>query len=182
MKRAISLKCPDCQANLSGENTSTVFLCHTCAFCFNVGAEKLNKYPLVYIKPKVERKEEQVYFPFWQIESEFTMKSHTGIRLFHIPAFFIKNINNFGDIGYYYLQKNVTLEPGNRKDLEALPADRDIKRAAQYPYIYLCKENNETGISLKHKSASMALVPFYKTGTHYFDSILSWKYPLGAVN
>ena len=109
MSRLISLKCPDCQVNLSGENNSKVFFCHSCGSCFNVGEDKLHKFPVRYIKPQIVKKLKQVYFPFWQFETQYTFhdKGSTGTatdtetsdymnsREFYIPAFFIKNINYF---------------------------------------------------------------------------------------
>ncbi len=199
MTDPIALKCSGCQANLDGENNSKVFFCFNCSFCFNVNVKeaKLDRYPLLYINARTPRESERVYFPFWQIESSYTFPNReTGedaskTRLFHIPAFFIKNIDNFGDIGYYYMRKNVTPEPGNREKLDVLPAVRDIQTAALYPYIYLCKETGETApgnrqshppaIEIEHRKAAMVLVPFYREGHYYFDSILSWKYPTGAV-
>lgn len=200
MTDPIGLKCPDCQANLSGENNSKAFFCFNCSFCFNVNVKegKLNRYRVLYIKPQRVRESERVYFPFWQIESSYTFgdrdagEAPANIRLFHIPAFFIKNINNFGDIGYYYMKKDIIPEPGDREKLEVLPVVRDIQTAAIYPDIYLRKDAGETphpqsgqsqppAITVKHRKAAMALVPFYKEGQYYFDSILSWKYPTGAV-
>lgn len=148
---------------------------------------------MLYIKPQVVKKFEQVYFPFWQFESQYTFRNegeagdYVNSRVFYIPAFFIKNINYFGDIGFYYMKKNTILEPGSRRKLEVFPADRDVNRAAQYPYIYMCKDNTKriqndfSNITMKHKKAAMALVPFYKTENYYYDSILSWKYPSGAL-
>lgn len=204
MTDAIGLKCPGCQANLDGENNSKAFFCFNCSVCFNVSVNesKLSRYQVLYIKPQAVRGAERVYFPFWQIESSYTFQNRDDgeesakVRIFHIPAFFIKNINNFGDIGYYYMKKNIVTEPGDREKLEVLPAIRDIQTAALYPDIYLRKEAGEftpgipqsrtpqsqpPPITIKHRKAAMALIPFYKEGHHYFDSILSWKYPTGAV-
>jgi hypothetical protein len=193
MSQLISLKCQKCQANLNGENNSKVFFCHTCGSCFNVGEDKLHEFPVLYIKPQIVKKMEQVYFPFWQFESQYTFHNegeagdYVNSRVFYIPAFFIKNINYFGDIGFYYMKKNTVLEQGSRRKLEVFPADRDINRAAQYPYIYMCKDNTKriqndfSNITMKHKKAAMALVPFYKTENYYYDSILFWKYPSGAL-
>lgn len=195
MSRLISLKCPDCQVNLSGENNSKVFFCQPCGSCFNVGEDKLHKFPVRYIKPQSVKKLKQVYFPFWQFETRYTFhgegatatSDYMNTRVFYIPAFFIKNINYFGDIGFYYMKKNVVLEPESRRNLEIFPADRDVTRAAQYPYMYMCKENTKriqndfSNLTMKHQKAAMALVPFYKTENYYYDSILSWKYPSGAL-
>lgn len=197
MSRAICLKCPQCQTNLSGENNSKVFFCHACALCFNVDLAlgKLLQYPLLYINPCKTASLEQVYFPFWQFESRYTLDGtaptdHSSTRTFYIPAFFIKNINYFGDIGYYYMQNNVILEPGPFKRQVVFPADRDLRHAARYPQIYLTKENFPTlrdmrkgfsEVQVKHLKAGIALVPFYKAEHSYSDSILSWKYPAGAL-
>lgn len=193
MSQIISLKCPNCQSNLGGENNSKVFFCHPCSICFNLGKDKLSKFPLLYIKPKIVKELEQLYFPFWQFECRYTFNDqsfngeHSDSRVFHIPAFFIKNINYFGDIGYYYMKNNVKLEEESRKELVVSPADRDLKHAALYPKIYLCKEasrkrqNEFLEITVTHEKVSMVLIPFYRTEHHYFDSILFWKYPYGAL-
>jgi hypothetical protein len=194
----ISLKCPACQVNLNGENNSKVFFCHTCKKGYNVSEDKLHPFTLLYINPKEIKDMERIYFPFWQFESRYALQGrdaagsdtagdymNTGI--FYVPAFFIKNINYFGDIGFYYFKNNVLLEPGKRQNLEVFPADRDVNRAAQYPYIYMCKEHLKDGrgefsdVAMKHQKASLVLVPFYKAGNYFYDSIISWKYPSGAL-
>ncbi|HLP47244.1 MAG TPA: hypothetical protein VK469_14930 [Candidatus Kapabacteria bacterium] len=197
MSRAICLKCIQCRCNLSGENNSKVFFCHTCALAFNVDTAlgKLLPYPLLYIKPRGTAETGQVYFPFWQFESRYTLDGSVPVdssfsRTFYIPAFFIKNINYFGDIGYFYMKHKVILEPGPRNRIEVFAADRDIRHAARYPQIYLAKENYPTlrdmkkgfpEVQVKHLKAGVILVPFYKTEHSYVDSILSWKYPSGAL-
>lgn len=199
MGDAISLKCTQCRANLSGENNNKVFFCHVCALCFNVDVTmgKLLQYPLLYIVPKETKKFEQVYFPFWQFESRYALDGsvpteNSASRTFYIPAFFIKNINYFGDIGFFYMRNKIILEPGPRRPLEIFAADRDLRHAAQYPQIYLTKENYPTlrdmrkefsEVKVKHLKAGVVLVPFYKNKDEhsYVDSILSWKYPSGAL-
>jgi hypothetical protein len=197
MSQAICLKCPQCRTNLSGENNSKVFFCHTCTLCFNVDTAtgKLLQYPVRYINPQKTVGAEQIYFPFWQFESRYTLDGSAPTdssltRTFYIPAFFIKNINYFGDIGYYYMKHNVVLEPGSWKRMEVFPADRDLRHAARYPQIYLTKENFPTlremrkgfsDVQVKHLKAGVVLVPFYKVEHSYIDSILTWKYPAGAL-
>lgn len=194
----VSLKCPVCQVNLEGENNSKVFFCYTCNKGYNVSEDKLHPFELFYINPKEIKEMAQVYFPFWQFESRYALQGHdvaagstTGdymnSGIFYVPAFFIKNINYFGDIGFYYFKNSVVLNPGKRQNLTVFPADRDVNRAAQYPYIYMCKAHLKDGkgevtdVVMKHQKASLVLVPFYKTGSYFYDSIISWKYPSGAL-
>jgi hypothetical protein len=158
---------------------------------------KLLQYPLLYIKPKKngDRESGQIYFPFWQFESRYTLdnsapKENSLTQTFYIPAFFIKNINYFGDIGFFYMKNKVILEPGPRICHEVYKAERDIRHATRYPQIYLAKDNYPTlrdmrkgfpEVQIKHLKAGVILVPFYKSGQSYVDSILSWKYPSGAL-
>jgi hypothetical protein len=170
-----------------------VFFCLDCAKGFNLGKEKLTPFNLFFIKPKIEKNLDQVYFPFWELESEITVLNQldstedSRIVVFYIPSFFIKNINYFGDIGYYYLKKEVSLEREPRKTIPVYPGDRDLKNAASYPQIYsfkeesLKREKGSFGVSVKHRKAALLLIPFYKTEQEYLDSILLWKYPSGAL-
>lgn len=199
MNRPILLQCPQCHTNLNGENNGKVFFCHTCTIAFNVDTAlgKLLQYPLFYIKPAKIEDLEQHYFPFWKFESRYTLDGSTPTdnsftRTFYVPAFFIKNINYFGDIGFFYMKNKVTLEPGPRSHLAIFSADRDLRHATQFPQIYLAKENYPTlrdmkkgfpDVRVKHLKAGVLLVPFYKNKKEhsFVDSILSWKYPYGAL-
>ncbi|MCK4763985.1 MAG: hypothetical protein KAW12_17415 [Candidatus Aminicenantes bacterium] len=195
MSDLISLKCTECSGSLTGENNSRVFFCRLCSSSYYVYQNSLRRFPLHYIEPAAQNLTQQktVYFPFWQIESQYKVQSkesdwgYSGAGIFYIPAFFIRNIDYFGDIGYYYMQKKVILKPGKPQDLPILPADRGLKTAAKYPLIYLYKaetlrrKGEGLDINVKHKDFSVILIPFYKTGFDYVDAVLSWKYPPGAL-
>ncbi|MCP4156119.1 MAG: hypothetical protein GY757_50835 [bacterium] len=193
MNLLISLKCPGCGANLSGENSSKIFFCFTCSNAFNVGENKLSRYPLVYTKPGKEKPGEMEYFPFWRLESSYNALADSrvvggGKYIFYIPGFFIKNINYFGDIGFYYLKKGVSPQPGPRKKAGVFTAERSLAKAAVYPGIYIKKmETQKSGaaphdIEVIHHTASVFLIPFYKEDHFFYDSYLDWKYPSGALN
>lgn len=194
MNKLINLQCTNCSNNLIGENNSKVFFCKNCTICFDIEKNRLKKYPVSYIKPYKSKNFTQILFPFWKIETEYEILNQQGNskssnnKIFYIPAFFIKNINNFGDIGYYYMQRNVVLFEDEKKDFPIFPADRGLKDAVVYPLIYLYKKNARKlradefiEIELKHKAFSMVLIPFYKIKYEYLDSILFWKYPSGAL-
>ncbi len=193
MSHLISLKCPGCGANLSGENNSKIFFCYSCSNAYNIGESKLSRYPLVYIKPGIEKPMDMEYFPFWRLESSYKTLADSrvvggGKTIFYIPGFFIKNINYFGDIGFYYLKKGITPEPGTRKQAKVFTAERNLANAAVYPGIYMKKmETRKNGsapleLEVKHHTASVFLIPFYKEGHFFYDSYLDWKYPAGALN
>ena len=195
MSDLISLKCPGCSRNLEGENNSKVFFCRDCNNSFYVYKNTLKEYPLIYMESRAaqQAQQEMIYFPFWKIASGYKVydveqkKEHRDERDFYVPAFFIRNINYFGDIGYFYMQKSVILSPGQRKKIPIFPADRGLKEASKYPLMYLYKYESQKvrgrtfNINTTHKSFAVVLVPFYKTGTGYVDSILSWEYPSGAL-
>lgn len=197
MNELISLKCPDCKNNLTGENNSQVFFCLKCNSCFDIEGKidkkKSNKYSVGYIKPKIKKNLPLIYFPFWKISSEYKISNTvldsetSGSENFYIPAFFIKNISYFGDIGFYYLKKKINLISDEPKNFPVFPADRSLKYAIKYPLIYLTKiesekkSGNYSEININNKDFFMELVPFYWTDRKYCDSILLWKYPTGAL-
>ncbi|MCP4218424.1 MAG: hypothetical protein GY765_27560, partial [bacterium] len=121
--KPVSLKCSGCGGNLDGANNSKVFFCTACHLACNVEGDTLSKFALNYAEPKIDKNYERLYFPFWHFESEVTVldkgsdQTTRDSGLFYVPAFFIKNINYFGDIGYYYLLKQVRPQPGSRLDL-----------------------------------------------------------------
>ena len=83
--------------------------------------------------------------------------------------------------------KKIKMQQGTKQNLEVFPADRALKQAAAYPAIYLNQqESKKTGtkflqVSITHKKASVALVPFYKKEHKFYDSLLFWEYPSGAL-
>ncbi len=190
---SISLQCPGCKANLSGDNISKVFFCLPCGWSFNVDREKgeLLRYGLITVEPKLELGGEGIYFPFWQLECAYRVEGReTGagetVGLFYVPAFLIRNINYFGDTGFQYVRKRVVLTPGPARNYPILSAARDIRSAVRYPHVYLSREFTGTNqaapqISVTPRKASVALVPFFKKDQQYVDTYISWKYPTGAM-
>jgi hypothetical protein len=194
MARFISLKCRKCKTSLEGENNSKIFFCTACHLAYDIDGDLQRVYQLSYIEPKIKKELPQVYFPFWTLFCEYTIKNmseETEIREkrdFYVTAFFIKNINYFGDIGYYMSLNRVQLKTGIIKDIPIFPADRSFKHSAPFPLVYLYqdetrkkKKDTSLEIDIKHQKVAMALIPFYFQNHQYFDSILFWKYPSGAL-
>ena len=56
-----------------------------------------------------------------------------------------------------------------------------------YPSIYLFKEISQAEdvekmeIRMEPKSYAILLIPFHKIDSEYIDSLISWKYPSGAL-
>ena len=189
----ITLNCPKCRKTLQGENNSKLFFCMTCNLVFDVGDSKPKRYDLFYILPKIKREYSQIYFPFWQICCRYQIQGSgkpeedSQTRFFYIPAFFIKNINYFGDIGYYIMANNIVLKTGGREDFPVFPGDRSLADSIVYPRIYLYKEtaqkrSTETiDINIDHQEISVALIPFYQVDNDFYDSVIYWKFPSGAL-
>jgi hypothetical protein len=194
MSRPICLKCTQCRTNLSGENNSKVFFCHTCALGFNVDTAlgKLLQYPLLYIKPGGTGETEQVYFPFWQFESRYTLDGSVPTdssctRTFYVPAFFIKNINYFGDIGFFYMKHKVVWSRdrgarsrfSRRTGISVMRRGTQVYLAKNYPLLRDMRKGFPE-VQVKHLKAGVILVPFtnraFLCGFHTF-----WKYPSGAL-
>lgn len=120
-QKILSLKCASCNEKLEGENHAAVFFCYPCSLAFNIGQHKLSLFPLHFCKPGSIKSFDQVYFPFWKLESVYSLydkdnsKESTGNRTFFVPAFFIKSIDHFGDIGLYYTLKKSTPSPATDK-------------------------------------------------------------------
>ena len=182
MTDIIHLQCPDCNQSLIGENNSRIFFCKTCLFCFDIDGSQIKKYSVECIKPEIKKNYSQVYFPFWKIEALLSDK-----KIFYIPAFFIKDTADFGDIGFVYMQNNVSLQSDQPRDIPIFPADRGFKQAAAYPRLYLQQEISKKKkkgtieINITYKNISVVLIPFYYMDRGYFDSILLLKYPSGAL-
>ncbi|MEN8222142.1 MAG: hypothetical protein ABFR36_02690 [Acidobacteriota bacterium] len=189
----IKLKCDRCSANLSGKNNNCIFFCLDCGRGCDVSGESLACYSMKFVSPGKELEFPMEYFPFWHLKCEFSVENISegnkleGLTDFYIPAFFIKNINYFGDVGLYYMQKELKLQFGEKLDIPVFPADRGLKDALNYPYIYLMKEySRKTGaeflnVNIEKTGAGLILVPFYKKGHSYSDSYLLWNYPSGAL-
>ncbi len=195
MSELISLKCPHCGTPLLGENNSHLFFCRSCDRGWDVEREenRLQEYPLAYAKAGNEMKLAGRYFPFWRIEIPYaltepaTQEKESGVRISFVPAFFIKNINYFGDIGFFYTQKKIQVEMEHKRDYVIFPADRGLKDALAYPLVYFFKERSlsrsveKTEIRLEPGLASLLLIPFFRSDKEYIDSLILWKYPPGAL-
>ena len=193
MVERIKLKCDQCSRNLSGSNNSKVFFCLQCDRVFDVSGKIPEFYKLRYANVKQVRDYPMEYFPFWLLKCEYSFESTESDGTssekydFIVPAFFIKNINYFGDIGFYYRLKGIVPEYGDSMNIKVFPADRGLEDASKYPYIYLMKENskninsNSLKIVVNEVGVELILIPFYKKDSSYYDSFLSWKYPPGAL-
>jgi uncharacterized protein YbaR (Trm112 family) len=190
----ILLTCPFCNHNLQGENNSKIFFCAECHLAFDMDEDPPKSFPIFYIEPKIKQDNPQVFFPFWRILSEYRIIESEGSPLspqkkfLYVPAFFIKNISFFGDIGYYMTFKDIILETTGKKNLAIFPADRSLNDCLAYPLIYLLQEETRgkkrkkpLDITIDHKDISMVMISFYKMNGDYQDSILSWRYPSGAL-
>ncbi len=189
----ILLKCPRCRKTLQGENNSKVFFCMTCRLGFDISEQPPQKFELFFLDARIHKGHPQIYFPFWKFSSDYKIimdgRQVIGPRMrhFYVPSFFIKNINYFGDIGYYFSLNNILLEAGTSMDFPVFPADRGLKDSIGYPRIYLYKEESKKKrkaaieINIDHKDISIVLIPFYKINSDYYDSIIFWKYPSGAL-
>lgn len=193
MVENIKLKCDKCSGNLSGRNNSKVFFCLSCGRGCDVSGGAGVFYSLRFALPEKNKDLSLEYFPFWHLKCEFVVENTSdmsrleGADDFYIPAFFIKNINYFGDIGLFYMQKEMKPQYGKKFEIPVFPADRGMSDALKYPYIYLMKEySKKTGaeflnIKVKRTGTGMILIPFYKRDHSYYDSFLLWKYPSGAL-
>lgn len=188
----ILLGCPRCQKNLVGENNSKVFFCLDCGLGFDVSENPPKHFGLFFTDPRIQKDHPSVYFPVWKISSEYKIiyKNHeptqSSLRFFYVTAFFIKNIDYFGDIGYYFTVNNIQLTPGRRRNFPVFPADRGFQDVIGYPRIFLSTEASNKkrrflDIHIDHKDISIGLVPFYRMNSDCYDSIIFWKYPSGAL-
>ena len=193
MIESTKLKCDKCFGNLSGRNNSTIYFCLSCGRGCDVSGEAKVFYNLQYALPEKKQDLPMEYFPFWHIKCEFVVENTSDMsRLegkddFLIPAFFIKNINYFGDIGLFYMQKEIKPQYSEKLDIPVFPADRGLGDASKYPFVYLMKEYSKKigaeflNIKVKKTGTDLILIPFYKKGHSYYDSFLFWKYPSGAL-
>lgn len=193
MSDLLSLKCPHCGNGLDGANNSLVFFCTSCPRGLELEENQLTSYRLHFTKPPKELSPEAVYFPFWRIVSEYVSggqaaNGNRGERVSLVPAFFIKSINYFGDIGYYYTLKKITpVEEEKGQGWPIFPADRDLKSALAYPAIYLYREIfrdqdvEKINLQFQHREFTLLLVPFFKVNEIFVDPFILWKYPSGAL-
>lgn len=188
--KLLSLQCPRCRGDLEGGNNSRVFFCRNCAIGIDLSRDREREFTLECIAPGIERHEEAVYFAFWIFQCRYDWISAGGAERgensgdFWVPAFFIKNISYFGDIGLYYSNRGLKPGTGRCRKLEIFPADRGEAHASVYPLIYAVSreaagKRNVIGHTIL--TTRLAWVPFYHTGREYIDSLLGWAYPSGAL-
>lgn len=187
------LQCSGCGGKLEGENNSRIFFCRLCKLAFDMGNDESEPTIFSYIAPLLKKEYPMVYFPFQRISAVIRIKDvgsggETASKsVFHIPLFFIKNVNNFGDIGYYYFLKKIVPEPDIDRELPIFPADRSYNDLKPYPEIYIRRRESEKRgmdsflIEIQSRRDEIMLIPFYKYVTDYYDSYLFWKYPSGAL-
>ncbi|MEN8153898.1 MAG: hypothetical protein ABFR75_07725 [Acidobacteriota bacterium] len=193
MSNIKKLKCRKCGNNLTGKNNSKIFFCLSCRLGYDISGEKAGMYNLAFGEPVRKENFLMEYFPFWKLNCEINVENRSeDIKkrsevIFYIPSFYIKNINYFGDLGYYYMKKNVVIDTGEKKDLQVFPADRGLNDVISYPKIYLLKDLSkeinklDLDINVRILEKSLILIPFYFKDHLYYDSILFWKYPSGAL-
>lgn len=188
----ISLVCSRCQKNLLGENNSRVFFCLDCGLGFDISGSSPKAFGLFFTDARIKKAYPLIYFPFWRITSGYTvMVDNQRVheprkRDFFVSAFFIKNIDYFGDIGFYLTANNIQLGSGKRRDFPVFPADRGLDDGVAYPRIFLYREESKKrkglfDIQIDHEDICIALIPFYRIDSDYYDSIIFWKYPSGAL-
>jgi len=193
MSDLLPLKCPRCGKGLEGENNSKVFFCRPCALGLNWHAGAFEAYPLLYVQPTREVRGPSMYFPFWLIESRYDVTQRTayerrsGQRISYVPAFFIRHINNFGDIGFYYTGRSIGFETGPDRSLPLFPADRNLQNALALPLVYFWKllslecDIETLDVRLEHERFSLLLIPYEQSGSDWIDPLISWRYPSGAL-
>jgi hypothetical protein len=189
----IALQCPTCGHDLQGENNSRVFFCRECALGLDLDEGRLVPYRLRVIQPLKKPAGRPVYFPMWAIESQVSVsdsgqhESGAQRRLSLVPALFIKNINYFGDIGFYLTMRRVPLQETRLEPNPILPADRSLRDALVYPAIYFYREqamNRDIGpltARFLHQRFAILLVPFVERDGEFVDALIEWKYPTGAL-
>jgi len=187
------LNCTICGNLLSGENNSRIFFCRPCRLAYGTSTEdSVSPQKFYFAKPLLIREFPKIYFPFQIFGMKYTIMHQdgediSGEQKIYIPLIFIKNINYFGDIGYYYFLKKVSPMEGSDEGFKIFPADRNRIDLTPYPEIYLLRRETEKdglgSVSVKTdlKKEGIVMIPFYRYKSEYYDSYLFWKYPSGAV-
>ncbi len=193
MGRLIGLQCPQCRENVEGENHSLVFFCRKCSLGFDISAKKTERYSAAFVKPQLNKSYPMVYFPFWCIDAHFKIidiaveQETPGKSLFHIPAFFVKHVDTFSDIGFMYYKKKVTLHRDINQGWPVYAANRPAHSAANFPVLYLYKDESEKrggaklDIQVSDKRFMLVLIPFFLVEGGYLDSQLGINYPSGVL-
>ena len=188
--KLLSLKCPRCGKDLEGDNNSRVFFCRDCRLGVDLSRGKESEYELECAQPMIQNEAEMTYFPFWKYAGRYWVVSDKDREpvaresTFWVPAFFIKSINSFGDIGLYYTSRKVSPHMGRCRPIRIFPADRGEVHAAVYPTIYAgCLESGSVSrvVELNIMHVNLVHVPFFRMGREYMDSLLGWTYPSGAL-
>lgn len=186
----LSLKCPRCADDLEGGNNSRVFFCRGCNLGVDLIHGREREYKLECVQPALSRNEEMEYFPFWKYAGRYQAiaeESRSPVQHetdFWVPAFFVKNISYYGDIGLYYTARKVNPSPERCRSIPIFPADRGEKNASAYPLIYARCLESATSFQVVEWTLShqhLVLVPFFRVGGEYLDSQLGWAYPSGAL-
>ncbi|HDP94198.1 MAG TPA: hypothetical protein ENN40_02430 [Candidatus Aminicenantes bacterium] len=188
--KLLSLKCPRCRADLEGDNNSWIFFCRSCRIGVDLSRGREQEFDFECAAPVIQRLETPRYFAFWLFRARYQAlaeKKQNPDEIdgrFWVPAFFIKNISYFGDIGLYYTNRNVVPSTERCRKLAFFPADRGEAHTAIYPEIYAVKKEaarrrRVTGITIH--STRLVWVPFYEAEKEFIDSILGWSYPIGAM-
>jgi len=188
--KLLSLKCPRCRADLEGDNNSWVFFCRGCLIGIDLSRGQEREFAYECAAPLIQRSEAARYFVFWLFHARYHAVGGNGqipteaSGRFWVPAFFIKNISYFGDIGLYYTNTGVSPKTERCRELAVFPADRGEAHAAVYAEVYAAKRE----AALRRRVADITIlstrlvwVPFYETENEFVDSMLGWSYPFGAM-
>jgi len=188
--KLLSLKCPHCQLDMEGDNNSRVFFCRSCRIGVDFSRGQEREFPLECVAPEIERPDAVRYFAFWVFHCRYRWDPPENAGLdactapFWVPAFFIKNISYFGDIGLYYTNRGLAPREERCRRIPAFPADRGETHAAVYPMVYATSREaarQRQVVELTFLSTKLVWVPFYESGHEFVDSLLGWTYPSGAL-
>ena len=188
--KLMSLKCPRCQGDLEGDNNNRVFFCRECAVGVDFSRGRQQEFALDFAAPAKESAADWQYFAFWRYEASYQrdppddQEEEGRSHRFWVPAFFIKNISYFGDIGLFYSNQEVDPATDRCRRAPIFAADRGEAHAAVYPRVYAAVRETARGarvVDLTPHSIRLTLVPFFHKGREFVDSQLGWIYPRGAL-
>jgi len=188
--KLLSLRCPRCRGDLEGDNNSQVFFCRNCAIGIDLSRHREREFSLACVSPAISQHDPLIYFAFWVFQCHYhwlaagTGERGENSRDFWVPAFFIKNISYFGDIGLYYSNRDLKPRSERCRNLPVFPSDRGEADASVYPLIYAVSREaayRKSVVDHTILSTRLVWVPFYNAGKEYTDSLLGWAYPSGAL-
>lgn len=184
------LKCVSCNTALSGTNKNMVLICKNCHTPNENFKGEVHKVPVTYAASPGGSLQDQVYIPFWVLNTEIEIKSEK-IEGGKIQSF-IKGEHSFdgnqriwvvaGDIpdkaaeklGFQYSKKQPAYSAGKTEDIPEIPVVRDHNEATQIAeYLFLKYEVKRSGTlqsidySMKFQGYGLVYLPFEKKGEEY---------------